>query len=188
MYSPETSAERKKELTVFKCVRVPDFEDDIDAPIIVDKRGMDWNARADYTDEEVMVTGSGDDPMFYFNRHAVIVDDDAPAPVMAPAPMKFMQGLTQAVDNAVRKFETQRVVPNKGGASKGKKAKNSKGKKGASKGKSKGVSKGKAKGASKCKAKGASKGKAKGSKKFKSSTNETKAELVASGLRNCWLA
>lgn len=27
MYSPETSAERKKELTVFKCVRVPDFED-----------------------------------------------------------------------------------------------------------------------------------------------------------------
>ena len=182
MYSPETSAERKKELTVFKCVRVPEFEDDVDAPIIVDKRGVDWNANADYTDQEVMVTGSGDDPMFYFNRHAVIVHDDvpAPAPVVVPAPVKvappmnFMQGLAQAVQNTVQMQNAAPKKVAKKGASRGKKAKISKGKCKGSQGKSKGSSKGKPK------------GKSKGSKKFKSSTNETKAELVAILKRRKW--
>ena len=182
MYSPNTAAERKKELTIFKCVRVPEFEDDVDAPIIVDKHGVDWNARADYTDQEVMVTGSGDDPIFYFKRHAVIPAPVVPAPVapVAPAPakpMNFMQGLVQAVNNSLQRFDAQNPAKN-GAGKKGAKKGASKGKKGASKGK-KGASKGK---------KGASKGKkgAKGSRKFKSTTNETKAELLNMLLRRKW--
>ena len=195
MYSPNTAAERKKELTIFKCVRVPEFEDDVDAPIIVDKHGVDWNARADYTDQEVMVTGSGDDPMFYFKRHAVIPAPVVPAPVApAPAkPMNFMQGLVQAVNNSLQRFDAQNPAKNgapKKGASRGKKGASkgaSKGKNGAKKGASKGkkgASKGK-KGASKGK-KGANKANSKGSRKFKSTTNETKAELLNMLLRRKW--
>jgi hypothetical protein len=87
MYDRDT--DRKKELTIFKCVRVPsdvpddpnepDDEDEF-APIILDSRDRNTEAYVDLVTGN-LVTGSGSDPMFYFKKQIQKAIASAPEPV-----------------------------------------------------------------------------------------------------------